>query len=215
MYDIILFDLDGTLTKSEIGIINTIIYALSKFDITIDDRENLKKFIGPPLKKSFVDYFEFTEEKAKEAVTYCQEYMRDKGIYEAPLYDGIKEVLKKLNSNGKRVFILTSKPEEFANKIVRHLQVDRFFEDVVGANLDGTRTDKAEVISLLLDKYSIADRSKVVMVGDREHDIIGAKSTGIDSIGVLYGYGDVEELTLAGATHIIMTPEELVDIILG
>lgn len=213
MYDIILFDLDGTLTKSEIGIINAIIYALSKFDISIDDRDELKKFIGPPLINSFIDYFGFTEERAKEAVAYCQEYMRNKGVYESPLYDGIKEVLENLNSIGKRVFVATSKPEEFANKIVRHLQVDRFFEGVVGANLDGTRTDKAEVISLLLDKNSIADKSKVVMVGDREHDIFGAKSTGIDSIGVLYGYGDMEELTLAGATHIVMTPEELIDFI--
>ena len=213
MYDIILFDLDGTLTRSEVGIVNAIIYALSKFDIIPSNKEELKKFIGPPLVKSFVKYFEFTDEKAKEAVAYCQEYMKDKGVYEAPLYDGIKEVLETLNSKGKRVFIATSKPEVFANQIIKHLQVEGFFEEIVGANLDGTRTDKAEVISLLLKNNSISDRSKVVMVGDREHDIFGAKSTNINSIGVLYGYGEMEELVSAGATHIAKTPKELLDFI--
>ena len=213
MYDIILFDLDGTITRSEIGIVNAIIYALSKFDIIPNDKEVLKKFIGPPLGQSFIKHFDFTEEKSKEAVTYCQKYMKEKGIYEAPLYDGIKEMLEILNSKGKRVFIATSKPEVFANQIIKYLQVEKYFEGIVGANLDGTRTDKAEIISILLEHYDIFDRSKVVMVGDREHDIYGAKSTNINSIGVLYGYGEMEELVSAGATHIVKTPQELLDFI--
>lgn len=213
MYDIVLFDLDGTLTMSEIGIVNAIIYALSKFDIIPSDKEELKKWIGPPLVKSFIKYFNFTEEKAKEAVTYCQEYMKDKGIYEAPLYDGIKEILEILNNKGKRIFIATSKPEVFANQIIKYLKIENFFEGIVGANMDGTRADKAEVITLLIEHYAITDRSKVVMVGDREHDIYGAKSTNINSIGVLYGYGEIEELVSAGATHIVKTPNELLDVI--
>lgn len=213
MYDIVLFDLDGTLTKSEIGIVNAITYALSKFDIIPENKETLKKFIGPPLAKSFVKYFEFTEEDAKKAVTYCQEYMKDKGIYEAPLYDGIEEMLEILKHKGKRLFIATSKPEVFASQIIKHLHVDNFFEGIVGANLDGTQTDKAEVITALFDKYAIFDRSTVVMVGDREHDIYGAKRTNINSVGALYGYGDIEELVSAGATHIIKMPKELIDIV--
>ena len=213
MYDIVLFDLDGTLTKSEIGIVNAVTYALSKFDIIADNKEELKKFIGPPLAMSFIKYFDFTEEKAKEAVVYCQEYMKDKGIYEAPLYGGIEEMLKKLKQKEKRLFIATSKPEVFATQIIKYLHIEIFFDGIVGANLDGTRTDKAEIIASLLDNYAIFDKSKVVMVGDREHDIYGAKRTDIDSIGVLYGYGDMEELVSAGATYIIKTPLELIDIV--
>lgn len=213
MYDIVLFDLDGTLTKSEIGIVNAVTYALSKFDIIADNKDELKKFIGPPLAMSFIKYFDFTGEKAKEAVVYCQEYMKDKGIYEAPLYGGIEEMLKKLKQKEKRLFIATSKPEVFATQIIKYLHIENFFDGIVGANLDGTRTDKAEIIASLLDNYAIFDKSKVVMVGDREHDIYGAKRTDIDSIGVLYGYGDMEELVSAGATYIIKTPLELIDIV--
>lgn len=213
MYDVVLFDLDGTLTKSEIGIVNAIIYALTKLEISFDDREVLKEFIGPPLTETFIKYFDFTEERAKEAVTYCQEYMRDKGVYEAPLYDGIEEVLEELSCNGKRIFIATSKPEVFVNQIIKYLHIERFFEGVVGANLDGTRTDKTEVITRLLENYAITDRSKVVMVGDRKYDILGAVNANIDSVGVLYGYGEKTELVSAGATYIINAPLELIDII--
>lgn len=152
MYDIILFDLDGTLTRSEVGIVNAIMYALSKLDITFNDKDVLKKFIGPPLANSFMKYLGFTEDRAKEAVTYCQEYMREKGVYEAPLYDGIKEVLESLFIKEKRIFIATSKPEVFTNQIIKHLHIEDFFEGIVGANLDGSRTDKAEVIKLLLER---------------------------------------------------------------
>ena len=213
MYDIVLFDLDGTLTKSEIGIVNAVTYALSKFDVIADNKEELKKFIGPPLTMSFIKYFDFTEEKAKEAVVYCQEYMKDKGICEAPLYGGIEEMLKKLKQKEKRLFIATSKPEVFATQIIKYLNIENFFDGIVGANLDGTRTDKAEIIASLIDNYAIFDKSKVVMVGDREHDIYGAKRTDIDSVGVLYGYGDMKELVSAGATYIIKTPLELIDIV--
>lgn len=213
MYDVVLFDLDGTLTKSEIGIVNAISYALTKLEISFDDREVLKEFIGPPLTETFIKYFDFTEERAKEAVTYCQEYMRDKGVYEAPLYDGIEEVLEELSCNGKRIFIATSKPEVFVNQIIKYLHIERFFEGIVGANLDGTRTDKTEVITRLLENYAITDRNKVVMVGDRKYDILGAVNANIDSVGVLYGYGEKTELVSAGATYIINAPLELIDII--
>lgn len=213
MYDIILFDLDGTLTKSEIGIANGITYALSKLDMVFKNQDEIKKFIGPPLAMSFTTYFGFTEEKTKEAVRYYQEYMREKGIYEAPLYNGIEEMLELLKQKEKRMFVATSKAEVFAKQIISHLQVEHFFEGIAGSNLDGTGTDKAEVITSLLDKYAVSDRSKVVMVGDRKYDIHGAQKTNIDSVGVLYGYGDKEELLLAGATHMIKTPMDLIDIV--
>lgn len=213
MYEIILFDLDGTLTESGLGIVNSILFALGKMGIHESNKEKLKKFIGPPLVESFMRYYNLTEENAKRAVSFCQEYLKNKGIYEAPLYDGIKEVLEELESSGKTLFVATSKPEVFARQILKYLQVDIYFADIVGSNIDGSKVKKEEIISYLLEKNKIADKSQVVMVGDREHDIWGAKKVGIDSVGVLYGYGDYQELKAAGATHIIDCPKDLEDII--
>lgn len=212
MYNIILFDLDGTLTESGIGIINSILFALERMGIKESDKDKLKKFIGPPLAESFMKNYGFTDDQAKEAVALCQEYLKTKGIYEAPLYDGIGEVLKTLKALGKSLYVATSKPEVFAIQILQYLQVDDYFTDIVGSNVDGTRIMKDEIITFLLEKNRIADKAKVVMVGDREHDILGAKKVGIDSIGVLYGYGDYAELQTVGATYIVETLADMVEI---
>lgn len=213
MFDIILFDLDGTLTRSEQGIVNSVLYALGEMGITEQDREKLKQFIGPPLKESFMKYYGFNESEAANAVDYYRVYYKKRGIYEAPLYDGVKETLTALRSAGRSLYVATSKPEVFAKQIIGHLGVDGLFEDIVGSNLDGTKVNKAEVITELLEKNQIADKSKVLMVGDREHDIFGAKNVGISSVGVLYGYGNYDELNNAGADYIIENIEELINII--
>jgi len=215
MYDIILFDLDGTLTESGLGIVNSIIFALERFDIHEKDIEKLKKFIGPPLAESFMRFFDFTEEDAKQAVGFCQEYLKKKGIFEAPLYNGIEALLRDLKVEGKTLYVATSKPEVFARQILEHLQVHNYFHDIVGSYIDGTGIKKDEIISAILEKNSVTNKSKVVMVGDREHDVMGARKVGIDSIGVLYGYGDYDELVAAGATHIVKTPEDVFKIIKG
>lgn len=208
-YDVILFDLDGTLTDSSPGIINSIIYALKKYGITVINKAELKKFLGPPLHESFREFYGFDEEKSMEAVGFYREYFSTKGLLENEVYDGIPSLLKNLCDKGKRLIVATSKPQKFTDRIMAHFGLCEYFEFVAGSNMDGTRSKKAEVIEYALQKCQVTDKSKVVMVGDRMHDIIGAKAVGIDSIGVEYGYGDYDELNHAGATYIVKTVEEL------
>lgn len=215
MYDAVLFDLDGTLTDSGIGITNSVKYALEKQGITVKDRKELFRFVGPPLVEAFQKFYGFSPEKALETTHIYREYYSVKGLFENEVYDGIEDLLKKLKNDGKRVIVATSKPELFARKILDRFSLSQYFEYIAGANMDETRTDKTEVIKYALEKCNINDLSRVVMVGDREHDIFGAKKIGTDSIGVLYGYGSREELEKAGATHIAATPEEIYDIVLS
>lgn len=214
MYEFILFDLDGTLTESGQGIVNSVVYALKKMGIEENDKANLDKFVGPPLLDSFMKYYDFTEEDAKKAIIFYREYFTEKGIYEAPLYEGIETTLKYLKDSVKTLYVATSKPEVYARRILQHLQVENYFADIVGSNLDGTKVNKDEIISFLLEKNGITDKSKVLMVGDREHDIFGAKKVGVDSVGVLYGYGDYQELESAGATYIIEKLDDIIEMVL-
>lgn len=215
MYNTILFDLDGTLTDSSPGIINSVIYALNKYGIDATDNPKLKKFLGPPLVDSFKDYFDFSDEKAAEAVTFYREYFSTKGLLENNVYSGITELLDELKSLGKKLIVATSKPEPFTYRILEHFDLMKYFDFVAGSNLDNTRSKKAEVISYALSSCNITDLSDVVMIGDREHDIIGANQIGIDSIGVLYGYGSLQELEAAGATHIAENTKVLLKIVKG
>ncbi len=208
-YDVILFDLDGTLTDPAIGITNSVIHSLKKYGIDNVSREELYKFIGPPLHESYQKFFGFSEEESFRAVEYYREYYKSKGIYENLLYEGIEDLLKAIKESGKKIVLATSKPEIFAREILRYFKLDSYFTFAAGANLDGSRTVKAEVISYALDSIGITDFTDVVMVGDREHDIIGAKTVGIDSVGVLFGYGSREELENAGADYITDTVSEL------
>ncbi len=211
----ILFDLDGTLTDPGEGITNSVAYALEKFGIAVEDRTTLYKFIGPPLIDSFIKYYGFSKEQAITAVDYYREYYRAKGIFENLLYSGIPQLLERLCSSGKRVILATSKPEGFAKQILEHFGISRYFYYVAGATMSETRTKKAEVIAYALEQCDITDRENAVMVGDREMDITGAHSTGLEAIGVLYGYGDNKELTAAGADRKAQNVEELEKILLG
>ena len=213
MYDIILFDLDGTLTESAEGITNSVIFALDKMGIQETDKEKLKVFVGPPLDESFMKYYGFDKEGAKEAIENYRIYYREKGIFEAPLYANVEKTLVQLKEDGKKLFVATSKPEVFAKQILEHWGIAHLFTDIVGANLDGSKTNKDEVITSLLKRNGITDKTKVLMVGDREHDVIGAKKVGIASVGVLYGYGDYDELRHAGADYIIDRIEDIKEIV--
>lgn len=213
-YDIILFDLDGTLTDSSPGIINSIIYSLDKYGITDYDASILKKFLGPPLHESFKEFYGFDDEKSMEAVKFYREYFSTKGLLENRVYDGVPKLLKNLADNGKRLIVATSKPQKFTDRIMQHFDLEKYFEFVAGSNMDGTRSKKSDVIEYALNKCQITDKSKVVMIGDRKHDIIGANDVGIDSVGVEYGYGDYYELKSAGATYIAKSVAELENIIL-
>lgn len=213
-YEYILFDLDGTLTDSGEGITKSVQYALKSFGIFVDNLKDLNKFIGPPLKDSFKRYYNFDDEKAELGLKKYREYFADKGIYENRLYDGIVEVLEELKKNNKKIILATSKPEIYAKQILEHFKIDHYFTFAAGSDFEETRVNKGEVISYAFKEAKILDSSKVVMIGDREHDIIGAKENNIKCIGVLYGYGDVIELTQARADYIVKSPKELLDILI-
>lgn len=208
-YEYILFDLDGTLTDPAIGITNSVMYALEKYGIEVSDRSELYKFIGPPLGDSFENYYGFSKEESKMAVEYYREYYRDKGIFENLVYDGLEDLLKTLKDNSKILIVATSKPEVFAKQILEHFNIAKYFTYIAGSNLDGTRVKKYEVIKYALESCNIIDLAKAIMIGDREHDIIGAKEAGINSIGVLFGYGDRNELEKAGADIIVETVSDI------
>ena len=213
MFQSILFDLDGTLTDVAPGITNSVKYALSKFGIDETDDNKLRKFLGPPLISSFMEFYGFSKEKAQKAVEYYREYFVPHGIFENEVYSGIPKLLQKLKADGKTLIIATSKPETFAVQIAEHFEIDSYFDLIAGSNLDNTRSKKAQVIEYALETLGILDRAHAVMIGDREHDIKGAKKTGLRSIGVLYGYASPGELENAGADFTANSPEELYTII--
>lgn len=211
MYEYILFDLDGTLTDPGIGITNSVAYALKRWNIEVEDRKSLYRFIGPPLQDSFREYYGFSQEDALRAVDVYREYFREKGLYENEVYPGVEKLLQVLKEQGKTLILATSKPEEFAVRILRHFGLDRYFTVMAGATMDPSRSKKGDVIAYALRESGVTELSKAVMIGDREHDIFGAKQNGLDSIGVLFGYGDREELEKAGATYIAATVEDILN----
>lgn len=214
-YEFILFDLDGTLTDPAQGITNSVAYSLLYYGIKVQDKKSLQCFIGPPLFESFEKYYGFSRDKAIEAVEKYREYFRDKGIFENRLYDGTVELLEKLKEKGKKIILATSKPEIFALRILEYFNIDKYFDAVVGSTLDGSLINKGDVIRVALEKIGSPDKTRCVMIGDRSHDIIGAKQNGIDNIGVLYGYGSIEELKEAKANYIVEDFKEIEKIVTG
>ncbi len=210
----ILFDLDGTITESGEGITKSVQYALKHFGIEVEDLKELDKFIGPPLKDSYKKFYNFDDEKAELGLIKYREYYSDKGIYENKLYDGITELLDTLKTHNKKIILATSKPEVHAKQILKYFNIDTYFTYIAGADFEETRVNKGDVIKYALNEANITDLSKVIMVGDREYDIIGAKDNNIKSIGVLYGYGDVVELTQARADYIVKNANEILNIVL-
>ncbi|TCM99469.1 phosphoglycolate phosphatase [Paenibacillus sp. BK033] len=213
-YSSILFDLDGTLTDPKLGITSAIRYSLSKFGIQIDNLDVLDPFIGPPLAGSFKEFYGFTDAMCTEAIKYYREYFAERGMYENKRYEGIKEVLAGLKEQGASLYVATSKPTFFAEKIISYFELSEYFEFIGGSNLDNTRVDKGEVIEHVLLSCGLSAED-AVMIGDRKHDIIGAKRHGLDSIGVGYGYGSEEELKLAEPTYLAGTVAELGQLLAG
>lgn len=207
----ILFDLDGTLTDPKVGITKSVQYALGKCGIEVENADNLCPFIGPPLRESFKRFYYFDDIGAEDAVAKYREYFSEQGIYENTIYDGIDEMLKRLITNGKILILATSKPTVYAEKILKHFNIDTYFTFVSGSELDGRRSKKSHIIQYALEQNVITDLKDVIMVGDREHDILGAKEIGIMSIGVLYGYGNYVELTNAKADIIVSDIKELLE----
>ena len=210
MRDIILFDLDGTLTDPAPGITNSIFHALAKMGRELPERESLYRFIGPPLVPAFQEFLGMTEEEAKHALVLYREYFSVTGLFENNPYDGIGEALARLKDAGCTMVLATSKPETFAVRILEHFDLAQYFTLICGASLDEKRNTKDAVIGYALEKLGNPDRARTVMVGDRHHDAEGAAVFGIPTVGVLWGYGSREELEQAGAESIVSDLPDLV-----
>lgn len=211
-YAYCLFDLDGTLTDPGEGITRSVAYALSFFGIEVKDRTTLYPFIGPPLVDSFSTFYGFSPEQARQAVERYREYFSRQGIFENELYPGIKELLEDLKKHGVRILLASSKPEVYARKILEHFQLLPFFDFVAAATMDDTRSKKTDVVRYALESCGISP-DRAVMIGDRHHDIEGAKDNTLESIGVLWGYGSREELSAAGATLLAESVPQLASLL--
>ncbi|MCK4057968.1 HAD family hydrolase [Streptococcus suis] len=207
MYQTILFDLDGTLTDSGQGILNSVAYALEKMGIEEPDTANLNRFIGPPLYESFSRFYQLSPEDTQSAVDAFRIYFKEKGMFENQLYPGIIPLLEELRTAGKTLVIATSKPEIFAKQILEHFGIAHYFDVIAGASLYSSRISKADVIGYAINQLE-AFPKHAVMIGDREHDIEGARMHQLPAIGVLYGYGNKQEFEKAGATMIVETVQD-------
>src|SRR5258708_25212910 len=199
-HQVLLFDLDGTLTDPKPGITKSIQYALAQFGIQEPDLDTLIPFIGPPLTESFQLHYDFDAAQAQQALVFYREYFTARGMYDNAVYPGIEDLLTALTTQGKRLIVATSKPTLFAEQILAHFHLDHYFERIIGSNLDGTRSEKTEVIAHVFAKIPAIARNTAVMVGDRKHDIIGAHPNGIHSIAVGYGYGTWDQVEAASPT---------------
>ncbi|MDR2547828.1 MAG: HAD hydrolase-like protein [Lachnospiraceae bacterium] len=215
-YQLCLFDLDGTLLDPQVGITKSLDYALSAFGIH-EKPDDLTKFIGPPLRETFRDYYRFSDADTEKAVIKFREYFAQTGLFENVLYPGIIETLTKLKEHGIILAVATSKVTVYSKQILEHFALSDFFDFVSGDEMDGslTRNGKKKIISIALDTLDPKREMAAVMIGDRKHDLLGAEGNRIDSIGITWGYGSREELETHGATAIVDSTAELFRLITG
>jgi len=213
IYKFVLFDLDGTLSDPKIGITNSINFALAKMKREKQSIDFLQKFIGPLLINTFQDDFGMTKTEANIALTHYRECFAATGLYENFLYQGIDELLEELYLRKTKIILATSKPKYYAEKILVYFNIFKYFYVVEGSELNGERVDKTELIKYILETYKI-DKNEAIMIGDRKHDIIGAKNNNIDSISVGYGYGSEGELADSKSTYNVKTVKELAKLLL-
>lgn len=212
MYKAILFDLDGTLTDSGEGITKSVQYALEKIGKPEPDLKKLRVFVGPPLLEQFEQYAGIDRETAKKAVEIYRERYAPIGVYENELYPGILELLSGLKKRGYKLAIASSKPENFVRIVAEYFHIDSYFDEMVGSEPNGERTNKTEVIEEALKRLGLSDhREQVLMVGDKEHDVFGARRAGLECVAVSYGYGTKEELENAHPLKLVNSTEELLD----
>lgn len=202
-YDPLLFDLDGTLADTAEGVLNGVIYTLDAYGIAVEDKQTLLPFMGPPLSYSFRTFYGFSEEEAQRAVTIYRQRYDTKGQFECRVFPGIPELLGRLREREHRIYVATSKLEKYAVSMLGHLGIAGYFDEIVGSDPAETLGTKAAVIEEVLRRANVTDRSRVLMIGDRKYDIIGANACGVDSLGVYLGYAEPNELEDAGATYIV------------
>lgn len=212
-FNYIFFDLDGTMIDSGDGITLSVQYALKKMGIIEKELSALKVFVGPPLKDSFMYYYGFSDEEAEKAISYYRIYYESRGILRCWPYKRVEKLLSFIENTGRKAVIATSKPELFARRIVQHLHMSEMFEYIAGASMDGKIIKKSDVIAYAMEEIGADDPSRILMVGDRKYDVIGARANGIKTAGVLYGYGSYPELLDAGADYIAQNVSELAEVI--
>ena len=215
LWQYVFFDLDGTVTASHMGIIRSVQYALRQMGRPVPEAEALMPLIGPPLQESFGKLLGGDPDLAREATRLYREYYTVTGIYENKVYDGVEDLLRTLQEAGRMLCLATSKPEPFARRILQHFGLDGYFSQVAGAELDGRRTGKTEVLRYAAALCGMTDPATGLMVGDRKYDVAGAHSVGLACAGVLYGYGSREELQEAGADWLCPDPACLRELVLG
>ncbi len=214
MLDTIIFDLDGTLSESAEGITKSVQYMLEKFGIIEPDLKKLECFIGPPINVSLKNLYGFDDDKAWRGVAYYRERFLEKGIYENHPYDGIEDMLKELKSAGKTLAIATAKPQPQTDDIIKRYGYNKYFDVVKGPDASSKSHTKADIVREVIEILN-CDKSRTIMVGDKSHDIEGAKANEIKSLGVLYGYGSRQELEQSGADFIVETVKELKEFLLN
>ena len=215
LYQYIIFDLDGTLIKSEEGLYDSITYALEKSGVHPGDRKDMKRMIGPVLWESFQKFYNMSAEEADLANAYFNEAYDKEGLYNASVYEGVEDMLQTLRNAGRILLVVTAKPRDMAERVLNHTGIDQYFQAVIGPARGNKKTDKGSLLKEALSFLAKTgtyhfQKEQAVMVGDRMFDMQGAVETGIRSIGVLYGYGDRQELIDAGATLLADTPAVVV-----
>lgn len=206
--------MDGTMIDSKEGITKSVQYALKKKGIIVDNLAELTKHIGPPQHDSFNKFWGFEGDELEEVIQIYRKAFAEFGVFQYEVYPGIEEIFKKLYDKGKKIVIVTSKIEGFANYTMENTKLDQYVVDTCGSTLDNSRITKSDVMEYALERNNIRDRKKAIMIGDRHHDIDSSIEYGLDSVGVLYGFGSREELEKAGATYIVSTVNELEDLLL-
>ncbi|MBN2349093.1 MAG: HAD hydrolase-like protein [Bacteroidales bacterium] len=214
MFQNIIFDLDGTLTDSKRGIINSYLYAIEKLGLETPSPEVMDSYIGPPLQEIFEYKLGLSSINVKIAVVHFRKYFSENGIYENKVYPGVLNVLKALHKNGRRIFLASSKLEKFVHVVLNHFQLSSFFSDVAGADYEGNSSDKSFLINKILENNKITDRNQTIMIGDTTYDILGARNNRIKSLAVTYGYGVVTELKNCDPDFLANTVEEMASLLL-
>lgn len=205
----VLFDLDGTLTDPKQGFVRSIRFALSELNIKFEPDANFESYIGPPLHDTFRQLCG-SDGSVGDAISIFRERYAEIGLFENELYEGIQESLERILGTAESIHVVTSKPTVFSRRIIEHFELDKYFNVVFGSNLDGSLSDKTELLYHVLENQRFAPQD-AVMIGDRRFDMIGAKNHGIRALGVLWGYGSEDELREAGADGICSHPKEIYD----
>ena len=213
-YKYVVFDLDGTILDSHEGICKCFQKALKAYGVE-ESVDNIKKLLGPPLSKTIITKYGFSKEDGAAAMKIHMKRLKEKGIYECKIYEEIPEMLKNLYDNGIKMAIATNKPEEASVLQLKHLELAKYFDIIVGNNWTQTRGSKGDFIRMAMKHMGVEDKSEVCMVGDRYNDLEGGVENGLDTIGVTYGYGSEEEIVNCKPTHIAKKPSDIADIVLN